>query len=444
MTTTSRATPRTGGCSGRWRAWGRRCRSRARARAAAAGARGAAGAPGDRRRCPAAAGVRPRRSRRRLLLARAAARWPRRGAVAFRSRHAAAVTPAGRRAAGRSASGPRGPGAAATGHAARVDRRPLRRGVGAAARARAPARGAADRRGDARARRRELPHRHRPGRGGGAGHGVRDRGHAPRGCRRCGWSAAGWRCGPMRERRSCCWPGSSWQRPAERGGRGPPRPHRADRAPRETWRAARADALGQSLAGGRATSPSGHRRRAAHGVARAGSQARARGARRPATGGTAEAAFGSGLQLLRAGRNAAAADAFDRAAALAPAGPAGGRRLVLAGGGAGACGRGAAGRTALAQFLDRYPFSARRGEAAVMLGWLLFDRGDRAGPSGSSASVWAIGRRACGAAPRPAWRGWRLAALRRADPASRSETSDMPVAQATAYRQLPQPTRNSE
>jgi hypothetical protein len=93
---------------------------------------------------------------------------------------------------------------------------------------------------------------------------------------------------------------------------------------------------------------------------------------------TAEAAFGSGLQLLRSGRNAAAADAFDRAAALVPAGPLAEdawywRAVALARQG------GAGGATALAQFLDRYPFSARRGEAAVMLGWLLFDRGDSAG-----------------------------------------------------------------
>ena len=94
------------------------------------------------------------------------------------------------------------------------------------------------------------------------------------------------------------------------------------------------------------------------------------------TGG-AEAAFGSGLQQLRAGHNAAAAAAFNRTVALAPAGPLAEdawywRAVALARAGAGP------GREALAQFLDRYPFSARRGEAAVMLGWLLLDGGDRA------------------------------------------------------------------
>jgi TolA-binding protein len=90
---------------------------------------------------------------------------------------------------------------------------------------------------------------------------------------------------------------------------------------------------------------------------------------------TAESAFGSGLDLLRAGRHAAAADAFDQAAALAPGGPlaedAWYWRAVALG-----RWRSAAGRAALAQFLDRYPFSARRGAAAVMLGWLLFAAGD--------------------------------------------------------------------
>jgi hypothetical protein len=103
--------------------------------------------------------------------------------------------------------------------------------------------------------------------------------------------------------------------------------------------------------------------------------------RKPAAAGpadTAEAAFGNGLELLRAGRNAAAADAFDRAAAFEPAGPLAEdawywRAVALAREGA------SAGRGALAQFLQHYPLSARRGEAAVMLGWLLLDRGDRAG-----------------------------------------------------------------
>jgi TolA-binding protein len=93
----------------------------------------------------------------------------------------------------------------------------------------------------------------------------------------------------------------------------------------------------------------------------------------------AELAFEAGWAALRAGDYAAAARSFGGAITAAPDAPLAedaryGRTLALA-----RAGRTAAARKAMAQFLARHPASARAGEVAAMLGWLLVEAGDLAG-----------------------------------------------------------------
>lgn len=88
-----------------------------------------------------------------------------------------------------------------------------------------------------------------------------------------------------------------------------------------------------------------------------------------------EVAFQEGVSLLRAGDAAGAASAF----AIVPASDALAEDARFFGAIALARSGGASGAKALQSFLDTFPASPHRGEAAVALGWLLVASGDPAG-----------------------------------------------------------------
>jgi len=108
--------------------------------------------------------------------------------------------------------------------------------------------------------------------------------------------------------------------------------------------------------------------------------------------------FDAGWAAIRAGAFARAADAFERAAAAGDWSVAEDaafwRAVALA-----RAAEPADAAQAFARFLDDFPDSPRAGEASVMLGWLLYERGDLAG----------AGRRFRAAVEDPSERVWRSA-----------------------------------
>ena len=89
-----------------------------------------------------------------------------------------------------------------------------------------------------------------------------------------------------------------------------------------------------------------------------------------------EVDFRAGVAALRAGDAAAAARLFSTACAAAQNDALGEDACFWAGAAAKRAGQTAAARQTLTQFLVTYPRSARAGEAAALLGWLLYDAGD--------------------------------------------------------------------
>jgi len=96
----------------------------------------------------------------------------------------------------------------------------------------------------------------------------------------------------------------------------------------------------------------------------------------PSTPGEAE--FRAGVIALRNGDGAAAAASFATACSTAPAALAE-DACFWVGAAARRAGQTAMARDALARFLQRFPTSARTGEASALLGWILFESGDLTG-----------------------------------------------------------------
>jgi TolA-binding protein len=91
----------------------------------------------------------------------------------------------------------------------------------------------------------------------------------------------------------------------------------------------------------------------------------------------AESAFAAGWQMLRDGNYGTAADAFGRTVALAPQGDLAEDARYWRAIAQARAGRAADARISMATFLDAHPRSARAGEISAMLGWLLYEAGDK-------------------------------------------------------------------
>lgn len=91
---------------------------------------------------------------------------------------------------------------------------------------------------------------------------------------------------------------------------------------------------------------------------------------------TGEAEFRRGWTALRTGDPGAATIAFARACDEIKSDPLGEDACYWAGVAAKRAGQAAAARSSLARFLDRFPSSARTGEASALLGWLLYEAND--------------------------------------------------------------------
>ena len=92
-----------------------------------------------------------------------------------------------------------------------------------------------------------------------------------------------------------------------------------------------------------------------------------------------ELSFESGWHNLRSGNFGVAADDFGRAIAAEPDEPLAEDARYWYGVALARAGRRGAAERALADFLQRHPSSLRYGRAALMLGWMLAEDGDRAG-----------------------------------------------------------------
>jgi TolA-binding protein len=162
--------------------------------------------------------------------------------------------------------------------------------------------------------------------------------------------------------------GQSWQAP----------PRTESKVPAATQDAAAADASRAAtgtrdpVTDGEAGAPSRPQRRGSR------IQTRVDAGPPPASRTAAQQAFDDGWRAIRAGRFGEAAEAFERAASAdGSAAVAEDARywravaLARAGDEARAIG-------AFESFLDAHPAATRAGESSVMLGWLLFDRGDHA------------------------------------------------------------------
>ena len=124
-----------------------------------------------------------------------------------------------------------------------------------------------------------------------------------------------------------------------------------------------------------------HGRSAAHATAPAKSTNRGFG---HATPSDAELAFQEGWSALRAGNPARAAGSFARVGVGSSVSEDAAYWYAVA---TVRAGRRVEGSAAFEEFLERYPQSSRFGEAAVALGWLLYNRGERASAAARFASA---------------------------------------------------------
>jgi len=89
-----------------------------------------------------------------------------------------------------------------------------------------------------------------------------------------------------------------------------------------------------------------------------------------------EAEFRAGWTALRAGNSVEAAKRFTAACSAARSDALGEDACFWTAVAAKRAGQSATAKAALAQFLTRYPSSARAAEASALLGWTLYDSGD--------------------------------------------------------------------